>query len=69
VIGIYGPTDPLVNTPWGVPFEIVAPPERRYTGIKAIDRRFGFEGIDERLVVRAIEGVLARPRSALEELQ
>lgn len=62
-IGIYGPTDPLVNTPWGVPFEIVSPPERRYTGIKAKDRKTGgFNGLTETHAATAVASLLARPR-------
>jgi len=65
VVGIYGPTDPLVNTPWNVPFETVSPPGRRYTGIKAKDRAGGgFEGIADGMVARAVEVVLSRARSA-----
>jgi len=45
VLGLYGPTDPLVNRPWGVPFETVFPPRRTYTGIKRQDRVFGFDGL------------------------
>jgi ADP-heptose:LPS heptosyltransferase len=67
VVGLYGPTDPLVNTPWGVPFEAVAPPDRRYTGIKAIDRKAGgFDGLAPAHVERAVASLLTRPRSALE---
>ena len=67
VVGLYGPTDPLVNTPWGVPYKAVAPPDRRYTGIKAIDRKSGgFDGLTPPLVEEAVEVILARPRSAFE---
>ena len=44
VIGVYGPTDPLVNTPWGVPFRTIHP-DVAYTGVKKIDRKLGsFDG-------------------------
>lgn len=67
VVGLYGPTDPVVNTPWGVPYEAVAPPGRRYTGIKAIDRKSGgFDGLTASHVERAVDSLLARPRSAFE---
>jgi lipopolysaccharide heptosyltransferase I len=67
VVGLYGPTDPVVNTPWGAPYEAVAPPGRRYTGIKAIDRKSGgFDGLTGSQVERAVESLLGRPRSALE---
>jgi ADP-heptose:LPS heptosyltransferase len=40
VIGVYGPTDPLVNTPWGVPFRTIHP-DVAYTGVKKFDRKLG----------------------------
>jgi ADP-heptose:LPS heptosyltransferase len=58
VVAIYGPTDPLVNAPWGVPHRVVAPPGRAYTGIKKLDRRHGFEGITAEDVRRAVVEVL-----------
>jgi ADP-heptose:LPS heptosyltransferase len=59
VIGIYGPTDPQVNEPWGVRSRTVYPPERRYTGIKRIDRDAGgFEGIETGQIERAIAEIL-----------
>jgi|RhiMethySRZTD1v2_1073278.scaffolds.fasta_scaffold14130_9 ADP-heptose:LPS heptosyltransferase len=70
VVGIYGPTDPVVNTPWNVPFETVSPVGKRYTGIKSIDRSAaGFEGIADGMVARAVEAVLSRPRSADQVLE
>jgi hypothetical protein len=60
-VGIYGPTDPRVNRPWGVPHRTVAPPERAYTGIKRIDRRSGgFAGLGEEPVRRAIAELLRK---------
>jgi heptosyltransferase-1 len=58
VVAIYGPTDPEVNAPWGVPHRVVAPPGRAYTGIKKEDRRHGFEGITPDAVRRAVVEVL-----------
>jgi ADP-heptose:LPS heptosyltransferase len=61
VVGIYGPTDPEVNAPWGAPHRAVAPPGRHYTGIQRIDRRAGsFEGITGEAVREAVAEVLAR---------
>src|SRR6185295_1456247 len=54
VVAIYGPTDPEVNAPWGVPHRVVAPPDRVYTGIKKEDRGRGFEGITPEAVRRAV---------------
>ena len=59
VIGIYGPTDPQVNQPWGVRYRTVFPADRHYTGIKRIDREAaGFKGITVEQVERAIAEIL-----------
>ncbi|NIM00303.1 MAG: hypothetical protein GTN89_05205 [Acidobacteria bacterium] len=58
VLAFYGPTDPVVNQPWNVPFRAVYPPERLYTGIKKIDRRRGFEGLTADRVCRAVDELL-----------
>ena len=58
VLAFYGPTDPLVNRPWNVPFRTLYPPERLYTGIKKIDRQRGFEGLDADHVRRAVDELL-----------
>jgi ADP-heptose:LPS heptosyltransferase len=63
VLGLYGPTDPLVNGPWGVPSRSVVPAGRVYTGIKRVDRRGGgFAGISLEQVRRAVDELLAEPR-------
>jgi ADP-heptose:LPS heptosyltransferase len=63
VVGLYGPTDPIVNTPWNVPFVALARPHSVYTGIKAKDRVVnGFEGLDPDAVVGAILEILGQPR-------
>jgi len=59
VIGIYGPTDPKVNEPWGVRFRTVFPPRRHYTGIKRIDREAGgFEGLEAAQIEHAVAEIL-----------
>jgi len=59
VLGIYGPTDPEVNRPWGVPFRVVHPPGRTYTGIKRIDRKAGgFAGLTPAQVAAAAAELL-----------
>ncbi len=58
VVGIYGPTDPEVNQPWGVPFRAVFPRGREYTGIKSRDRVKGFEGLEIEQVAEAVNGLL-----------
>lgn len=60
VVALYGPTDPAVNAPWGVPHEIVHPPERVYTGVKSRDRRSGFEGLAGEAVAAAVLRLLDR---------
>ena len=63
VVAIYGPTDPEVNAPWGVPYASVSPPGRIYTGIKRKDRRSGgFEGVTTEAVAAAVGDVLERTR-------
>jgi ADP-heptose:LPS heptosyltransferase len=59
VLAIYGPTDPLVNGPWGTPFRAVFPPGRLYTGIKSNDRKSGFEGLGEEHIGAAVGELLA----------
>jgi ADP-heptose:LPS heptosyltransferase len=60
VVGIYGPTDPVVNAPWGVEHRAVFPPECSYTGIKKRDRVAGrFEEILPEAVTEAVLDVLA----------
>ena len=55
VVGLYGPTDPLVNTPWNVRFAALSPPGRVYTGIKAKDRAAGgFDGLTPDMVAGAV---------------
>jgi heptosyltransferase-1 len=55
VVGIYGPTDPLVNRPWGVPYRTVSPEGRVYTGVKRLDREAGgFQGLSADQVESAV---------------
>ena len=63
VVAIYGPTDPVVNGPWGVPSASVVPPDRTYTGIPRLDRtNAGFSGITPEAVGSAVAEVLAASR-------
>ncbi len=60
VVALYGPTDPVVNSPWGVPSVVVSPPGRTYSGMKRRDRRAGgFEGIEPAQVEAALERLLS----------
>jgi ADP-heptose:LPS heptosyltransferase len=59
VVAIYGPTDPQVNAPWGVPHAALSPPGRSYTGVKRLDREAGgFDGITAESVAGAVRDVL-----------
>jgi ADP-heptose:LPS heptosyltransferase len=58
VVALYGPTDPEVNRPWGVPFRAIFPSGRLYTGIKRRDRRAGFEGLSSEAVEAAVDELL-----------
>jgi ADP-heptose:LPS heptosyltransferase len=65
VVAVYGPTDPLVNAPWGVPFRALSPPGRRYTGIRREDRQGGaFEGLTPEHVERAVDELLRETAGA-----
>ncbi len=69
VVGLYGPTDPVVNTPWNVPFVSVFWPGSSYTGIKAKDRDAGgFDGLTPRAVGDAVHEILAQSRDTSRTL-
>lgn len=60
VVGLYGPTDPAVNSPWGVPHRAVSPAHTAYSGVKKNDRRVGrFEQISSGQVAGAIGELLS----------
>ncbi|HEX6853518.1 MAG TPA: glycosyltransferase family 9 protein [Candidatus Polarisedimenticolaceae bacterium] len=68
VVGIYGPTDPVVNAPWGSEHRVVAPPGRVYTGIRRLDRESGgFAGIVAADVEVAVDALLQATARALSE--
>jgi ADP-heptose:LPS heptosyltransferase len=63
VVGLYGPTDPVVNTPWNVPFVALTRPGSRHTGVKSRDRELeGFEGLTEDAVGQGIDRLLGTTR-------
>lgn len=65
VIAIYGPTDPIVNGPWGVPHRSVFPAAAPYSGIKRRDRRAGrFEDVAPRAVEDAVNDLIAAAADA-----
>jgi heptosyltransferase-1 len=64
VVGLYGPTDPIVNAPWQVPFIALTRPGSRHTGIKSIDReREGFDGLAPESVAEAVRDQLSNSSS------
>lgn len=63
VVGLYGPTDPVVNAPWNVPFVALTRPGSRHTGVKSRDREVeGFDGLTPEAVADAIDQILEKPR-------
>ena len=63
VVGLYGPTDPVVNSPWKVPFIALTRPGSSYTGVKARDRAVeSFDGLTPSAVAEAVRAILAMPR-------
>jgi ADP-heptose:LPS heptosyltransferase len=62
VVGIYGPTDPVVNSPWGVPHRVVFPTDAASSGVKKNDRRVGrFEEIPPEAVAEAVRELIDQP--------
>ena len=61
VLGLYGPTDPCINAPWGVPHLALYPPRNAYAGVKKRDRLLGFDGLDASTVEDAVATLLDRP--------
>jgi ADP-heptose:LPS heptosyltransferase len=65
VAGIYGPTDPKVNQPWGVPHRLLYPENRLYTGVTRLDREAGaFEGLERLRVEAAIRSLLEETKAS-----
>jgi ADP-heptose:LPS heptosyltransferase len=65
VAGIYGPTDPRVNQPWGVPYRVLYPENRLYTGVKRLDREAGaFEGLEPQRVEAAVGELLEETKAS-----
>jgi ADP-heptose:LPS heptosyltransferase len=59
VLAIYGPTDPEVNRPWGVPYRVVHPAGASYRGVKRHDRGIGFANVRSDDVERGVDALLA----------
>jgi ADP-heptose:LPS heptosyltransferase len=66
VVGIYGPTDPVINGPWQVRSRSVYPPGRDWQGNRRIDRRLGFAGLAPAHVEAAVEQLLAQPAQPVQ---
>lgn len=65
VVGIYGPTDPSRNGPYGVPFKVLRSPESRRDHTRSVEPEAGLLTIQPAEVVRAVYELLY-PDSASE---
>jgi heptosyltransferase-1 len=67
VVGIYGPTDPMRNGPWGVPFRVLRHPESRRDHSRRSAPEAGLLTIDPEEVLAAVGELLDPPgRSAVQ---
>jgi heptosyltransferase I len=64
VVGIYGPTDPARNGPWGVPFRVLRHPESRRDHARRSAPEAGLLTIEPEEVLAAVEELLGRRGSA-----
>jgi heptosyltransferase I len=58
VVGIYGPTDPARNGPWGVPFRVLRHPESRRDHARRSAPEAGLLTIEPEEVLAAVEELL-----------
>ena len=64
VVGIYGPTDPARNGPWGVPFRVLRHPESRRDHARRSAPEPGLLTIEPEEVLAAIEELLGSQGSS-----
>jgi heptosyltransferase I len=62
VVGIYGPTDPARNGPWGVPFRVLRHPESRRDHARRSAPEAGLLTIEPEEVLAAVEELLGSAR-------
>jgi heptosyltransferase I len=58
VVGIYGPTDPVRNGPWGVPFRVLRHPESRRDHARRSAPEAGLLTIEPEEVLAAVDALL-----------
>jgi heptosyltransferase-1 len=58
VVGLYGPTDPARNGPWGVPFRVLRHPESRRDHARRSAPEAGLLTIEPEEVLAAVEELL-----------
>jgi heptosyltransferase-1 len=61
VVGLYGPTDPARNGPWGVPFRVLRHPESRRDHARRSAPEAGLLTIEPEEVLAAVEELLGSP--------
>jgi hypothetical protein len=54
-----------VNQPWGVPYRVLYPENRLYSGVKRLDREAGaFEGLEPQRVEAAVRELLEETKAS-----
>jgi heptosyltransferase I len=64
VLGIYGPTDPARNGPWGVPFRVLRHPESRRDHARRSAPEAGLLTIEPEEVLAAVDELLGAEGSS-----
>ncbi len=64
VVGLYGPTDPARNGPWGVPFRVLRHPESRRDHARRSAPEAGLLTIEPEEVLAAVEDLLGSKGTA-----
>lgn len=64
VVGIYGPTDPARNGPWGVPFRVLRHPESRRDHARRSTPEAGLLTIEPEEVLAAVDELLGAEGSS-----
>jgi heptosyltransferase-1 len=67
VVGIYGPTDPARNGPWGVPFRVLRHPESRRDHARRSTPEAGLLTIEPGEVLTAVDELLGSRESSAED--
>jgi heptosyltransferase-1 len=64
VVGIYGPTDPIRNGPWGVPFRVLRHPESRRDHARRSAPEAGLLTIEPEEVLDAVDELMSTAGSS-----